>query len=287
MMNNRPNLSEVEYLNWREVVHDRCGIYFTPSRRHFLESRLWERLQHRKLKSYTEYYHFVLYNSDGDHEWGQLLDLLLNNESSFFRHTPSFTALTEHVLPDLMQKKRLLGINTFSIWSAGCANGQEAYSLAIAFLETAVSRQYQLTVWGTDISQRSLQTAKKGIYKPYDIRNMPPPYLQKYMCSTKAANGRRMVYQLNDTIQKLTQFSALNLTAPERYSLPQQDVIFCQNVLIYFQPADRKTIVERLCDHLAPNGYLFLAPAEMIRLKIPDIRQVKLEETLIYQRERR
>ncbi len=287
MMSNRPTLSEVEYLNWRKVVHDRCGVYFTPSRRHFLESRLWERLQYRKLKSYTEYYHFVLYNADGDREWGQLLDLLLNNESSFFRHTPSFTALTEHVLPDLMQKKGRLGINTFSMWSAGCANGQEAYSLAIAFLETAVSRHYQLTVWGTDISQRSLQTAKKGIYKPYDIRNMPPPYLQKYMQPAKATNGRRMVYQLNDTIQKLTQFSTLNLTAPERYALPQQDVIFCQNVLIYFQPEDRKTIVERLCDHLAPNGYLFLAPAEMIRLKIPDIRQVKLEETLIYQREGR
>ncbi len=289
-MRTRSKLSELEYEIWRELVHNRCGVYFTPSRRHFLESRLWERMQIKKLSSYSEYYHYVLYNPDGDREWGQLLDLLLNNESSFFRHAPSFKALMEHVLPDLMQVKRRHGVNMLSMWSAGCANGQEAHSLAMAFLETCLpneARLWQMKVWGTDISRRSLKTAKNGRYKPYDVRNMPPHYLQNYMRvagSSRPAASHRTLYQVNDAVRRLTQFSKLNLMAPEDYWISEQDVIFCQNVLIYFQPEDRKTLVKRLCGRLSPGGYLFLAPAEMVGLKIPGIRPVKLEETLIYQR---
>ncbi len=290
-MNTRAKLSELEYEIWRELVHNRCGIYFTPSRRYFLESRLWERMQVLSLNSYSEYYHYVLYNLHGDREWGQLLDLLLNNESSFFRHTPSFTALVEHILPSLLRTKRRHGVNMLSMWSAGCANGQEAYSLAMAFHETAVpdeARLWQAKVWGTDISRRSLQKAKNGRYKPYDIRNMPAHYLQTYMGLAEngrpSGNSRRNIYKVNDSIRQMTQFAKLNLMEPNDYWISEQDVIFCQNVLIYFQLKDREALVKRLCSRLSPGGYLFLAPAEMVGLKIPGIQPVKLEESLIYQR---
>jgi len=284
-MDTRTKLSDLEYEIWRELVHNRCGIYFTPSRLYFLESRLWERMQAVNLNSYSEYYHYVLYNSDGDREWGLLLDLLLNNESSFFRHTPSFAALMEHIFPDLLSEKRRHGVNMLSMWSAGCANGQEAYSLAMAFHEVVgadEARLWQMKVWGTDISRKSMEKARNGRYKSYDIRNMPDHYLQTYM--ELADNGRGNFYKVNQSIQRLTQFAKLNLMEPNDYWISEQDIIFCQNVLIYFQLKDREALVRRLCGRLSPGGYLFLAPAEMVGLKIPGIRPVKLEESLIYQK---
>lgn len=284
-MNARPKLSNLEYEIWRELVHNRCGIYFTPSRLYFLESRLWERMQALNQNGYSEYYHYVLYNPHGDREWGLLLDLLLNNESSFFRHTPSFTALMEHIMPDLLREKRRHGVNMLSMWSAGCANGQEAYSLAMAFHEVVgvnEARLWQMKVWGTDISRKSMEKARNGRYKSYDIRNMPDHYLQTYM--ELVDSSRRSLYKVNNTIQQMTQFAKLNLMEPNDYWISEQDIIFCQNVLIYFQLKDRETLVKRLCSRLSLGGYLFLAPAEMVGLNIPGIRSVKMEESLIYQR---
>ncbi len=281
----RPEMSLSEYEIWRELVSQRCGLYFTPSRRHFLQARLWERMQIHQFKRYNEYYHYVLYNPHGSREWAQLLDLLLNNESSFFRHTPSFAALTDHVLPAVMQEKRQQRLNMLSMWSAGCANGQEAYSLAMAFHEAVrpdEARLWQAKVWGSDISQKSLRKAKNGRYKPYDVRTMPEGFRRKYMTVTE--NGRNTFYDVVPAVKRLVQFVELNFTKPEEYWITGQDIIFCQNVLIYFQRAERLEIVERLCKRLAPGGYLFLAPAEVVGLKIPGIKPVKFEESLVYQR---
>jgi chemotaxis methyl-accepting protein methylase len=281
----RPEMSPSEYEIWRELVSQRCGIYFTPSRQHFLQARLWERMQVQQIKSYNAYYQYVLYNPHGSQEWAQVLDLLLNNESSFFRHTPSFAALTDHVLPTLMREKRRQNMNMLSMWSAGCANGQEAYSLAMAFYETAVSdeaRLWQTKVWGSDISQKSLRKAKNGRYKSYDVRTMPDDLQRKYM--TMVTVGHETFYDVIPAVKRLVHFMELNFTNPDAYTIMGQDVIFCQNVLIYFQPAERLKIVKKLCQRLAPGGYLFLAPAEVVGLKVAGIQSLRFDESLVYQR---
>jgi len=130
-----------------------------------------------------------------------------------------------------------------------------------------------------------MEKARNGRYKSYDIRNMPDHYLQTYM--EVADSGRGNLYKVNNAIQRLTQFAKLNLMKPDDYWISAQDIIFCQNVLIYFQLKDRETLVKRLCSRLSPGGYLFLAPAEMVGLKIPGIRPVKMEESLIYQKVRK
>ncbi len=242
-------------------------------------------MQQRQIKQYSDYYHFVLYNPQGKREWGQLLDLLLNNESSFFRHAPSYKALQRHVLPALMQAKRRQKMNHLAIWSAGCANGQEAYSLAMAFHEVAGPDEtwlWQVKVWGSDISRQSLRKARNGRYRPCDVRTMPAPLRRNYM--TVGGNGRDAYYDVAEPVKRLVQFTELNLTNPDSYWLTAQDVIFCQNVLIYFQAAQRIEIVEQLCQCLSPGGYLFLAPAEVVGFNYPGIKPVRLEESLVYQR---
>ena len=214
-----------------------------------------------------------------------LLDLLLNNESSFFRHTPSYEALQQHVLPALIQEKERQGVKHMAMWSAGCANGQEAYSLAMAFHEVAGVAEagaWQMKVWGSDISQKSLRKAKNGRYKPFDVRTMPELMRRKYMNVT--GNGRDAIYEITPSVKKSVTFAELNFTDPDNYWITAQDVIFCQNVLIYFQLAQRIQIVEQLCHRLAPGGYLFLAPAEVVGLKLAGIQPLRLEESLIYQK---
>jgi chemotaxis methyl-accepting protein methylase len=296
----RPSPSALEYEVWRELIWQRCGLYFTESRIRFLSQRLRERMRLRRSKSYSEYYHYVAFNPEGEGEWEELLELLLNKETGFFRHLPSFEALTGHVLPRLMRDKQKYGVNTITLWSAGCSTGQEAYSLAMAFLERylepvkgpvlntaegmADSHLWQVKVTGSDISQRALDKARRGRYKPYEVRYMPALYRKNYL--TVVEDAQNVFYQVGDRVRELVRFGNLNLSDPDSYWISAQDVIFCQNVLIYFKPESRIEIVRRLCQRLNPGGYLFLAPAEVVGLKLPGVQPVRLPDSLIYQRVR-
>jgi len=295
-----PEMSNLEYEVWREFIQQRCGMYFSENRLYSLRQRLWERMRLRKTYNYSEYYHFVAYNSEGKEEWEELLETLLNQETGFFRHPPSFEALTGVALPELMRAKQKAGVKTITMWSAGCATGQEPYSLAMAFLETTAPKSFQqrgnaipfsseqslgrwqVKVSASDISQRALERARRGRYKPHEVRFMPEHYREKYMFTINE-NGNT-IRQVNDQARDLVQFGQINLHDPATYWISAQDVIFCQNVLIYFNPEKRLEVVSRLCQRLNPGGYLFLAPAEVVGLKLPGIQSVRLTDVLVYQR---
>lgn len=286
----QPEMSPLEYEVWREFIRCRSGLDLPENRRRFLSQRLWERMRVHGARSHSEYYHYVAFNSQGEDEWNELLELLLNHETGFFRHEPSFAALTGHVLPQLMRDRRKLGMNVITMWSAGCATGQEPYSLAMAFLETAAQalsltgESWQVKVSGSDISPRSLEQARRARYKAYQVRTMPDLYREKYLTVVEDDRSAQAVYHVVDAVRALTQFGTLNLHDPGTYWISAQDVIFCQNVLIYFQPENRIEVVQRLIQRLNPGGYLFLAPAEVVGLKLPNVQPVRLPDSLIYQR---
>jgi chemotaxis methyl-accepting protein methylase len=299
-----PPMSQLEYEVWQKLIQDRCGMYFSENRRRYLHQRLWERMRVRGIKSYSEYYHYVLFNTRGGDEWAEILKLLLNNETSFFRHMPSFDVLLRFALPELMKEKARHGVNTITLWSAGCSAGQEAYSLAMAFLEllsptSSIQRNepvplppaddkslyasWQAKVTGTDIDQHALDQARRAQYKYNDVRYMPAHYRNRYLTIAEEDKGTPNTYQVVDSVRAITQFGHLNLIDPA-YWVSGQDVIFCQNVLLYFEQASRIAIVERLCQRLNPGGFLFLAPAEVVGLKLPNIQLVRQPDSLIYQR---
>lgn len=273
-------ISPLEQATWRDFIQQRCGLYFTPNRLYFMEKRLWERMCHLHFSSYTDYYHYVLHNENGASEWQQLLEALVNNETSFFRHQPSHTALVEHVLPELLQRKQRQGDTALSLWSVGCSGGQEPYSLSMGLLENMESHLWQLTVYGSDISQRQLERARQGRYRVHDVRYMPEYYRNKYFKAVQIA--QRTHYQISADVQAFVHFTAMNLHDSTDYPVSAQDVIFCQNVLIYFEAEDRLEIVKRLCKCLNPGGYLFLAPAELVGLRLPGIEVVHFPDTLAY-----
>jgi chemotaxis methyl-accepting protein methylase len=248
-----------------------------------MAQRLWDRVQQLNLASYTDYYHYVAHNPNGNGEWLQLLDSLLNNETSFFRHEPSFNALRELALPELLRQKRRQGGNSMTVWSAGCSAGQEPYSLAMTLLEQIDSHLWQLRVIGSDISQSKLAQARQGQYKQHEVRYMPDYYREKYLRWVQTAQGAH--YQVVQRVQALVQFGYLNFKEPQTCWVHGQDIIFCQNVLIYFKPDHRLEIVKLLIQRLNPGGFLFLAPAEMVGLRIPGVTFVNAPDSLVYRKD--
>lgn len=295
-----PHLSDEEYRNWRALIQERMGLSIRESRTDFLKRRLWERMRQLALNSYSAYHDFILTKDPNHHEWQNLLELLVNCQSSFFRHLPSFDALMNTVLPEIAKNPNLYSsregrnINV-AMWSVGCSRGQEAYSLAMAFHHILGSKpQCEMTITATDISFSALERAKKAEYSFLEVRDMPDAFREKYMTESGksgAADGKSILlnkhlvrYVVNSEIRKAVSFRFFNLNSPEDLDIPLQDIIFCQNVFIYFSVDDRAKSISILLKYLKPGGYLFLGPGEAVGIKITGATQMFFKDTLCYKR---
>lgn len=277
----KAEMSSAETELWRTLIRSRIGLYFTDGRLYFLRQRLWERMQKHNMRSFTEYYNFVTFSPEGDHEWKQLKEVLLNNETSFFRHLPSYKVLLENVLPEIVATKQRIGSKTLSVWSAGCSGGQEPYSLAMALFDR-LGDTWDLRVWASDISESRLAWARAGKYNAHDTRLVTDHYRKRYLRTI--TDERQLMYEVKGFIRDRVHFTSFNLAHEAEGWLAGHDIIFCQNVLIYFEREDRIAITKRLCRHLNPGGYLFLGPAEVVGLKAPGIEQMRIPEALVYRR---
>jgi chemotaxis methyl-accepting protein methylase len=277
-------MSPLETSLWRELIARRCSLSFSESRLRLLNQSLRERMRCLGRRSLLDYYDLVAFGPEGEAEWPELLNLLLNHETSFFRHPPSFEALKGHVLPRLVADGRRPPGAPICLWSAGCSTGQEAYSLAIAFLDTAGRQGGQVQVSASDISPRALERARAGRYRPFEVRSLPEDSRAQYLRRLEDENGP--VYQVCDAVRGLVRFGRFNLNDPDSYGVGGQDVIFCQNVLIYFAPEARADIIGHLAERLNPGGYLFLGPAEAMGLRAAGLEPVRLENALIHRRAR-
>jgi chemotaxis protein methyltransferase CheR len=307
-----------EYEIWREYIWQRTGLYFADNRIPLLSRHLSERMRARRIETHNAYYIYLTQRSTGEGEWLELMELLLNNETGFFRHSPSFQALRDYMVPQIMSEKQKHGINTIFIWSAGCSTGQEAYSIAMVLLEMGIMQDEglgsvesrignlptgggvassgelpspvnhpPLTPWlvrvsASDISQRNLQKARRGRYSHYEVRDLPSPYRENHLIRIEEDGGDS--YQVDERVRSIVDFGHNNINNLDNHWISAQDVIFCQNVLIYFKPESREAIVQDLCRRLNPGGFLVLAPAEAVGLKIPGVRAMRQKDTLIYQR---
>lgn len=278
----KPVMTTSEHLMWREFIEKRCGLDFGETRLEYLCRRLWERMQARGMKTYTEYLMYLSFNSDGESEWARLTESLVVGETSFFRHEGSFLALRQRVIPELIARKQQTGHRTLALWSAGCSTGQEAYSMTMTALDLLDPQKIQVETLGTDINTTFLEKARLGRYSPLAVRSLPAVYRNKYL--TELRQDQAMVYQVNQTVRASVRFGYHNLKTIEQYPVSGQDVIFCQNALIYFTAEGRNLIVQELCRCLNPGGYLFLAPGEIIGFKWPGIQSVKAEDSLVFQR---
>jgi chemotaxis protein methyltransferase CheR len=241
----------------RDFIRDYCGIFFDDDSQYLLEKRLSRRLRTFHFTNFREYYRYLLYHHNRDEELAAIIDILTVNETYFFREQNQLKAFSEEILPELKktnkEKKRL------RIWSAGCSTGEEPYTIAILVLETGEFNNWHIEIFGSDINQRVLQGARSGVYRKNSFRTTEPYFLRKYF------KEQESLFRISDTVKQYVNFSHLNLLDPVKTKLAGTvDVIFCRNVLIYFDYPSRKKVVEMFHDRLADGGYLLLGHAESL-----------------------
>lgn len=252
-------MSPDEFRLLRDFVYQHCGLNFTEDSKYLLEKRLGKRLQHHHLKSYKDYYYLLRYNQNKDQELSEVVDLLTTNETYFFREDFQLRSFTEEILPEIRRRKERDGDRRLRIWSAGCSTGEEPYTIAMLLLEQPDFADWQIDIIGTDISQRVLQIARKGVYGESSFRVTPPEMRRRYF--TEVDGKHRIV----DRAKNLVTISHLNLfDAPRVGLLGRMDVVFCRNVIIYFDLAAKKRVIESFFQRLRPEGFLLLGHSESL-----------------------
>ncbi len=248
-----------EFRLLRDFVYQHCGLNFTEDSKYLLEKRLGKRLQMHNLKTFKDYYYFLRYNPNKDQELSEVIDQLTTNETYFFREDFQLKTFVEDILPEVRKRKELEGKKTLRIWSAGCSSGEEPYTIAMLLLDQPWLRSWRVEVIGTDISQRVLQMAREGVYGDASFRSTDPLQKQRFF----TPQGEK--FRVKDEVRNLVSISHLNLFDSSRIALlGKMDVIFCRNVIIYFDPAGKKSVIENFFQRLVPDGFLLLGHSESL-----------------------
>jgi chemotaxis protein methyltransferase CheR len=245
-------LGDEEFEKFRRLIYNESGIHFSTSNRSILESRLKERLKTARVDTLDAYYKMILADQQ---ELQVLLDSVTTNLTRFFRNDAHFKTFQYYVIPDLVERKRASGDKQIRIWSAGCSTGEEAYSIAIV-LQDVLPKEFSYQVVASDISLKSLMIAKQGFYTENRINGVPEDYLEKYF--VPKGDG----YQIADSIRQHVTFDYHNLKNDS--GLRNLDVVFCRNVIIYFDEVAQKETVLRFWDVMAPYSFLFIGHSESL-----------------------
>lgn len=273
-----PRLTEKEFQRLAEFVTSNWGIKLPPAKKVMLEGRLRRRLAALNFSTYSEYCDY-LFDSENNHsEALEMIDFVSTNKTDFFRESDHFRFLQENVLPDILSR---LDNETLNIWSAGCSSGEEPYTLAMVIKEFQHDYgRFPVKILASDISQRVLQHAKLAIYKEEKIAPIPLTLRKKYLLRSKDPKNNQVRFV--PEIRKMVQFNRVNLMQLDDYNLGGKfQVIFCRNVIIYFDRANQEKLVQCFYDRLDHEGYLFMGHSEALPgLKVP----FKTVAPMVYQK---
>ncbi|WP_054029674.1 CheR family methyltransferase [Desulfatitalea tepidiphila] len=239
------------------------GIKMPPSKRTMLQSRLQKRLRRLRLDSFEAYHDYVFSDEGRDRELHHLLDAVTTNKTDFFREPRHFQVLTETTLPDLLNQTGAGLRRPLKLWSAGCSTGAEAYTLTMVLSEYAGQVQgFAYQILATDISTRVLETGRQAIYEEREVEPVPMALKKKYLLRSKD-RGRPRVRIIPD-LRGRVKFQRLNLMDADYGRTAEMDIIFCRNVIIYFDRPTQEAVLARLCRCLKPGGYLFMGHSETL-----------------------
>jgi len=276
-------MSQKCFEDWRKYIYDLCGIYFQDNKKYLLESRLLKRVTFLNLDGFEKYLDYLKYNSDSPNEVKYLYEAITINETFFFRNQPQLDALVQYIIPELVATKAKNTPYKIRIWSAASSSGEEAYSLAMTFVDL-IKPKYpflDLEIIGTDINYQVVEAAKKGIYREYSVRNTPPYYLRKYF-----KNVGVNTYEVDPAIRKYVNFKLMNLYDDSLMrSMMNLDVVYCCNVLIYFDMKSKIKVVSHLYNSLLKGGYLFIGYSETLHGISKAFKLISYPKTIGYKKE--
>ncbi|TWI58411.1 type IV pilus assembly protein PilK [Pseudomonas duriflava] len=266
-----------EFSDWQRLLESRVGIVINDRRRYFLQSHLTARMREVGIRDYAAYYRYVTQGVDGAIEWTSLLNHLTVQFTQFFRHTPSFEVMESY----LSERLKTSPGKVWSLWSVGCSSGEEAYSMAITASEVLRHAGLPETygVFGTDISSEALNRARLGLYMAQKVQSVEASLRKRYF--QDHADGRLSIVP---ALRSRLCCARLNMLELAKAPLSGMDVIFCQNVLIYFRRWLRKDILNQLVNKLTPGGLLVIGVGEMSNWTHPELVPLGDERVLAFTR---
>jgi chemotaxis protein methyltransferase CheR len=267
-------ISDREFSRYRKLIYGKAGICLSPTKKAFLEARLTRRVRELGMDSFHAYYQYVTQDQNGN-ELEQLLDRISTNETHFFREPRQFEFLEQQIFPDWQaQGDSGLRPRRIRVWSAGCSTGEEPYSLAMILLDHFPRGSgWEIEIIATDLSSRALKSAGKAVWAIAKAKEIRQSYLKRFML--KGTGSQQAYMKAGAEIQAIIRFQQLNLN-DDHYSIPGPfDLIFCRNVLIYFDAASRARVVHRLVNCLVPGGFLLVGHAESLNGVSDCIRHVR------------
>ncbi len=251
-----------EFFKLRDFIYGKCGIYVPDNRKYLLENRLLNRLKTLGLKNYGEYYEYLRYDPGAHREIKALYSVVTTNETSFYRNPAQLRILEDGLMRNLLERQKQRGIQELHIWSAGCSTGEEPYTLAMIILELLGPHLggWKIGISAGDLSEGVLVSARRGEYAPYALRTTPDSLRDKYF---EMVEGGR--YRVKDIVKRLVTFNTINLKdRMQLRSMRRSHLIFCRNVLIYFDESMKKQVISSFYDNLCPGGYLFIGHSESL-----------------------
>lgn len=271
------DMTTAEFHDWRKLLEERTGVVVSDQRRAFLQANLSSRMRELGVQDYASYYRQVTDGPRGAVEWSTLLDRLTVQETRFFRHPASF-----ELLSDYLRGRIEAGLaRPLEIWSVGCSSGEEPYSLAMLAAEAlgGTERPDYFGVTGTDISLSALAKAREGRYGARRLEQLEAALVERYF--QVQDDGR---YKIVPSLAARVCCARLNVLELAKAPISGMDVIFCQNLLIYFRRWRRREILNRLAERLAPGGLMVLGVGEVVGWQHPDLDPVPNEQVLAFTR---
>lgn len=271
------DMTVTEFRDWQTLLEERTGVVLNERRRAFLQTNLSARMRELGVMDYATYYRQVTDGPRGAVEWSTLLDRLTVQETRFFRHRPSFEVLESYLRERLQQ-----GLTQpWELWSVGCASGEEPYSLAISASEVLRESEHpdHFGVTGTDISLNALSKARDGQYGARRLEQLDDDLCQRYFLAQD--DGR---FKVVPNLAARVCCARLNVLELAKAPMSGMDVIFCQNLLIYFRRWRRREILNRLAERLVPGGLLVVGVGEVAGWQHPELIPVADERVLAFTR---
>ncbi len=274
-----PPLNAEDFEQLRNFIKEKCGIYFDENSKYIIEKRLGARLSELKISSFKEYLFYLKFDRKREEELLFIYDVLTTNETYFFREDYQLRAFTDEILTEIATKKA--DNKNIRIWSAGCSTGEEPYTIAmLVHLKKDILENFKINIFASDISQRCIKIARDGIYGSNSFRNTKEEY--KKIFFNQLSDGK---YKIKDEIKSLVSFGHLNIMDKRQLSmLPPMDIIFCRNVLIYFDNESRKIVIDNFYNKLVSGGFLLLGHAESLINISTDFVMRHLKNDLVYQK---
>lgn len=268
----RAQLTQDEFDKLSRFIYKESGIKMPPAKRVMLQSRLQKRLRELNMTSFKEYIEYVFSKEGLNNEIIHMLDVVSTNKTDFFREPVHFDFLIQTVLPEFISDRSKP--RTIKVWSAGCSSGEEPYTLAIVLADFAEKNPgFDFSIIGTDISTQILQKAVEAVYKEDRVSIIPFETKKKYFLRSKDRANPSV--KVSSNLRSKVRFGRLNFMDTYYDIRETFDVVFCRNVLIYFDRDTQEKVIQRLCEKLRPDGYFFLGHSESIMNMNVPLKQVK------------